>query len=53
MPIGYEEKTFVLRIVLQLDPIFQGAEVVADVETAGGAHAAQNSFLVVHARCFS
>jgi hypothetical protein len=53
VPIGYEEKTFVLRIVLELDPIFEGAEVVADVETPGGAHAAQHSFLVVHAWWFS
>ena len=46
VPIGDEEKTFVLRIVLELDPIFEGAEVVADVEAPGGAHAAQDSFLV-------
>ena len=46
VPIGDEEKTFVLRIVLELDPIFEGAEVVADVEAPGGAHAAQDSFFV-------
>jgi hypothetical protein len=53
MPIGDEEETFVLRIVLELDPIFEGAEVVADVEAAGGAHAAQDSLLLIHAKCFS
>jgi hypothetical protein len=40
VPIGDEEKTFVLRIVLELDPIFERAEIVAYVETPGGAHAA-------------
>jgi hypothetical protein len=40
VPIGYEEEAFVLRIVLEFDPVFQRAEVVADVEAACGAHAA-------------
>jgi hypothetical protein len=40
VPIGYEEEAFVLRIVLELDPILEGAEKVADVEAPGGAHAA-------------
>jgi hypothetical protein len=40
VPISYEEEAFVLRIVLEFDPIFQGTEVMADVEAACGAHAA-------------
>ena len=44
VPVGDEVKAFVLRIVLELDPVFERAEVVADVEAAGGAHAAQDSF---------
>jgi hypothetical protein len=41
VPIGYEKETFVFfLIVLELDPIFQGTEKVADVEAPGGAHAA-------------
>ncbi len=40
VPIGDEEEAFVLRIVLELNPIFQSAEIVADVEAPGGAHAA-------------
>jgi hypothetical protein len=31
VPIGDEEETLVLRIVLELHPIFQRAEKVADV----------------------
>jgi hypothetical protein len=53
VPICDEEKAFVLRIVLELDPILEGAEVVADVEAPGGTHAAQDSFLVVHFCAFS
>jgi len=30
VPIGDEEKTFVLRIVLEVDPVLEGAEVVAN-----------------------
>jgi hypothetical protein len=46
VPIGHEEKAFILGIVLQLDPILEGAEVMADVEAPGGAHAAEDSFFV-------
>ena len=53
VPIGDEEKAFVLRIVLQLDPILERAEIMADVQAPGGAHAAQDSFLLIHAKCFS
>jgi hypothetical protein len=53
MLIGDEEKAFVLRIVLELHPIFERAEIVADVQAAGGTHAAQDSFLVFHSIRFS
>ena len=43
MPVGYEVKTFVVGIGLELDPVLQGAEVVADVETSSGAHAGDDS----------
>ncbi len=40
VPIGDEEEAFVSGIVLEADPVLEGAEIVADVETAGGTHAA-------------
>ena len=43
MPVGDEVETFVVGIELELDPVLQGAEVVADVETSGGAHAGDDS----------
>ena len=39
MPVGDEVEAVVGGIVLQADPVLEGAEEVADVETAGGAHA--------------
>jgi hypothetical protein len=29
---------------LQADPVLQGAEIVADLQAAGGAHAGENAF---------
>src|SRR6266481_7373968 len=43
VPVGDEVETFVRGIGLELDPVLQGAEVVADVETSGGAHAGDDS----------
>src|SRR5579859_2795684 len=43
VPVGYEVEAFVVGIGLELDPVLQGAEVVADVETSGGAHAGDDS----------
>jgi hypothetical protein len=40
VPIGNEKKAFILRIVLEVDPVLEGTEIVADVEPAGWAHAA-------------
>jgi len=39
MPVGDEEVALVLRVVLEADPVVQGAHVVAEVGFAGGAHA--------------
>jgi len=46
MPIGHKEETFVLSLVLELNPIFERAKIMADVKTPGGAHAAQDAFFV-------
>ncbi len=43
MPVGDEVKAFVIGIGLEFDPVLEGAEVVADVETSGGAHAGDDS----------
>jgi len=43
VPVGYEVETFVVGIGLELDPVLEGAEVVADVQTSGGAHAGDYS----------
>ena len=43
VPVGDEEVALVLGGVLQLDPVGQGAHVVAQVELAGGAHAAEDA----------
>ena len=40
VPVGNEIKTFIGGIILQADPVFQCAEIVTDVQFAGGAHAA-------------
>ena len=42
VPVGGEEEAGVLG--LQLDPVFQDAVVVAEVETPGGAHAGEDAF---------
>ena len=46
VPIGDEVEAFVLRIVLQANPILQCAEVVADVQASGGTHAAEDALAV-------
>jgi len=38
---------------LELDPVLEGAEVVADVETSGGAHAGDDSVCGVDKFCLS
>jgi hypothetical protein len=38
-----------LVFILQSDPIFQGAEVIADMELAGGLGSAQYTFLHIYA----
>ena len=43
VPVGYEVEAFVRGIGLELDPVLEGAEVVADVETSGGAHAGDDA----------
>ena len=47
VPIGNEVKAFVLRIVLQANPILERAEIMSDVQAAGGTHAAQDAFAFV------
>jgi hypothetical protein len=42
VPVGREEQAGVLG--LQLDPVFQDAVVVAEVEPPGGAHAGEDAF---------
>src|ERR1700704_2186397 len=46
VPVGDEVETVEGRIVLQADPVLQRAEIVADVQAAGGTHAAD------YALCF-
>src|SRR6266851_7795780 len=46
VPVGYEIEAVVFGIVLEADPILQGAEIVADVQLAGGAHAADYAFFL-------
>jgi hypothetical protein len=46
VPIGDEEKTFVF--LLELQPILEGAEIMAQMEPARGPHAAQHSFALRH-----
>ena len=41
--VGDEEVALVLAAVLQLDPVGERAHVVAQVQLAGGTHAAQNA----------
>jgi hypothetical protein len=44
MPVGHEEQAFVF--VLEPDPVFQDAVVMAQVKAARGAHAGENSIRV-------
>ena len=46
VPVGNEEEAFVF--VLQLEPILECAEIMAQMETAGWPHAAQDSFALGH-----
>src|ERR1700741_2881239 len=41
MPIGNEVETVVGRIVLEADPVLQSAKIMADMQAACWAHAAQ------------
>ena len=43
VPVGNEVEAVVGWIVLKTDPVLESAEVVADVETSGGAHAGENA----------
>ena len=43
VPVGDEVEAVVIWIVLQANPVFQRAEIVADVEFAGWAHAAEDA----------
>src|SRR5258708_34884597 len=51
VPVGDEIKAFVGRIILQADPILQRAEIVADVQFAGGAHATEDSVFLGGQKC--
>src|SRR5580692_2327709 len=44
VPVGYEVEAVVSGVVLQFDPVLESSEVVAYVETSGGAHAGENAF---------
>jgi hypothetical protein len=44
VPVGDEVEAVVGGIVLQADPVLESTEKVADVETAGGAHAGEDAF---------
>src|SRR5216683_6945341 len=44
VPVGDEVEAVVGRIVLQAHPVLQRAEVVADMQPAGGPHAANDAF---------
>jgi hypothetical protein len=43
VPVGDEEEAVVLGVVLQADPVMEGAHVVAEVQFAGGSHAAEDA----------
>ena len=43
VPVGDEVETFVRGIGLELDPVLQGADVVAEMQLAGRAHAAEDA----------
>ena len=43
MPIGDEIETFMGGIGLQADPVLEGAEIVTDMEAAGGAYAGEDA----------
>src|SRR5580700_4293755 len=44
VPVGDEVEASVVGIGLEFDPVLEGAEKVADVQTAGGAHAGEDAF---------
>jgi hypothetical protein len=44
VPVGYKKKTFVF--VLELDPVFQNAMVMAEMQATRGAHTGKNSVSV-------
>jgi hypothetical protein len=43
VPISDEVEAFVVGIGLELDPVLEGAEVVADMQSSGGAHAGEDA----------
>jgi hypothetical protein len=49
VPVRDEIKAIEGRIILEADPILQRAEIVADVQLAGGAHAAEDAIFL--SRC--
>jgi hypothetical protein len=44
MPVGHEEQAG--QFGLQLDPVLQGAVIVAQVQRAGGAHAGDDAIRI-------
>ena len=44
VPVGDEIQAVVGGIVLETDPVLERAEVVADVQASGGAHAGEDAF---------
>jgi len=56
VPVGDEVETVVGGIVLQADPVLERPEIVADVQAAGGAHAADDAIFfgygVLHSMTF-
>jgi len=44
VPVGDEIETVVIGIGLEIDPVLESAEVVADVKATGGAHAGEDTF---------
>jgi len=44
VPVGDEIETVVIGIGLEIDPVLESAEVVADVKATGGAHAREDAF---------
>jgi len=46
VPVRYEVEAIIFRIILELDPVLEGAEIVAYVQAACGAHAADYAFFL-------